>query len=47
MTTVRELIQHLQRYEGDLRVEFETLDGDTAEDFAVEEAFGAVIIKEF
>lgn len=47
MTTVRELIEHLQRYDSDLRVEFENVNGDTAEDFAVEEAFGAVIIKEF
>lgn len=47
MTTIKELIENLKRFDSNLRVEFETLDGDTAEDFAVEEAFGAVIIKEF
>ena len=45
--TIKEMIDHLKKYDKDLRVEFETSEGDTIEDFTIDESFGAVIIKEF
>lgn len=47
MTTVKELIEMLKRYDQNLRVEFEKEDGSVAEDFTIDEAFGTVILKEF
>lgn len=47
MTTVKELISMLKRYDQNLRVEFEKEDGEIAEDFSIDEAFGVVILKEF
>lgn len=45
--TVQELVETLKRFNGELRVEIETSEGDTIEDFIVEEAFGTMILKEF
>ena len=44
---IKELIEQLKRYNQDLNVEFENLEGDTAEDFSIDEAFGVLVIKEF
>ena len=45
--TVKELIATLKRFNGDLRVEIETSEGDTIEDFTIDEAFGTMVLKEF
>lgn len=44
---VKELVATLKRFNGELRVEIETSEGDTIEDFTIDEAFGTMVLKEF